>query len=178
RQPIVAQMRVDGCEEHALLYGDTGQDQVVCPEMLEQCRKRRREETRMFRFEDEVITFIRCELLDDGSPQRVFLSAALDQFRAIGAPTPTMIVDIDNWHTRCPCAPGQLRDWPRYAPCSARESAAAIELIIGDQIDDQQGRRVLVRGGAVERSGSGHSLKTAEANAQFRGTCRGALQSA
>src|SRR5947209_3226031 len=156
----VAHVGVVRGEEHADVAGESGENERLDAEVVEQYVERGGEEAGVLRLEDEVVVLFGAQKLGDRSAGHAVLQAVLQNLLEVRLPLAEVVVDIDDRHARGSRAPLQLGEPARHRQRVAQKFLAAAEVQIVDHVYQQQRHIRLVRHEAVQVFVlSGHSSR-------------------
>ena len=140
----IAQISVIRREKNANVARHAGEDEAFDAEVAEKRVERRREKSGVLRFEDEVIVFLREELLHHRLANDSILQAVLDEEIEIGSPPAEVVIDVNRRD------PGFLQplfqpgDFPGHRKSLPKQLLPFGELEVVDHVNQQECARALV----------------------------------
>ena len=93
----------------------------------------------MLGLEDEVVVFVRCELLGDACAGAAGGKRMLDDLAEVGAPLAAVVVGVDHRHASSPAPCLELGDMRHDGSGMRQQRGRAVEGPLADHVDDEQG---------------------------------------
>ena len=138
-QRVLAQIGIVRGEKNTGFRHQTGKDQSVHVELIEQKLERRSEKCRVARLEDGIIVGMRRQRVGNRARSAASREAAVDHLTKIRVPMAEMIVRIDARHLGTPRSFLQTSRLARRAHRPRRKLGCARKIERIHEIDEQQG---------------------------------------